>query len=511
MPKPASSGHTTSVWMKTAVVPDFPPLRENTTADVCVVGAGISGLTTAYLLARAGKRVVVLDDGPVGGGETGRTTAHITAALDDRYGNIESMHGEEGSRIAAESHRAAIDRIEQIVSAERIDCDFERVDGYLFLGGDDARDVLEKELEAASKAGLTGLEIVPRAPLGSFDTGPALRFPRQAQFHPLKYLAGLAAAIERDGGRIHTRTHVLEVKGGDPAVVTVEGGQTVTARTVVVATNTPVNDRVVIHTKQAAYRSYVIGARVPAGSVPPGLYWDTPDPYHYVRVQRDPEGGHDVLIVGGEDHKTGQEDDAADRFRRLEDWTRERFPSAERAHVRWSGQVMEPVDYMGFIGKNPMDDDNVFVITGDSGNGMTHGTVAGILLTALVQGETHRWSSLYDPSRISLKATPQFLKATLNVVKQYKDLATPGEVSSADDVRPGEGAVIRRGATKIAVYRDPKGVVHERSAICPHLYCVVDWNPAEQSWDCPCHGSRFDAMGKVLNGPAIVDLPPADG
>ena len=447
MPKPVPPGHTASVWMESASVPEFPPLRESTTADVCVVGAGISGLTTAYLLARAGKRVVVLDDGPVGGGETGRTTAHITAALDDRYGAIESMHGEEKSRVAAESHRAAIDRIEQIVSTERIDCDFERVDGYLFLGGDDARDVLEKELEAASKAGLTGLEIVPRAPLGSFDTGPALRFPRQAQFHPLKYLAGLAAAIERDGGRIHTHSHVLEVKGGDPAVVTVEGGQTVTARSVVVATNTPVNDRVVIHTKQAAYRSYVIGARVPAGSVPAGLYWDTPDPYHYVRVQRDADGGHDVLIVGGEDHKTGQEDDAVDRFRRLEDWTRERFPSAERAHVRWSGQVMEPVDYMGFIGKNPMDDDNVFVITGDSGNGMTHGTVAGILLTALVQGEAHRWASLYDPSRVSLKATSQFLKENLNVVKQYKDLATSGEVASADDVRPGEGAVIRRGKT----------------------------------------------------------------
>ncbi|HJU54863.1 MAG TPA: FAD-dependent oxidoreductase [Pyrinomonadaceae bacterium] len=513
----SDSGETTSVWMATAdEIETDGPLNADTSADVVVVGAGIAGMTTAYLLAREGRKVVVLDDGAVGGGMTGRTTAHLVNALDDRYYELERLHGERGSRLAAESHTAAIDTVEKIVKDEGIECEFERLDGYLFAPPNESKKELEDELEACHRAGLTAIEMVERAPIKDFDTGKCLRFPRQGQFHPLLYLAGLARAIRRDGGRIHTGTHASTIEGGKPARVETVAGNTVTAEAVVVATNTPVNDRVAIHTKQAPYITYVIGARVPRGAVERALYWDTPDPYHYIRVESikahdgDATEKYDLLIVGGEDHKTGQETDANRRYGALERWTRHRFPMVEDIEFRWSGQVMEPVDGLAFIGRNPMDEDNVFIATGDSGNGMTHGTIAGILLTDLIMGRANDWEELYEPTRKTLKALGEFAKENLNVAAQYTDLITPGEVDSEDEIKPGEGAVLRRGLKKVAVYRDDSGALHERSAICVHLGCVVDWNPNEKSWDCPCHGSRYDAYGKVFQGPANKDLEPTD-
>src|SRR5215216_256518 len=300
----SDSGKTASVWMATVEAIERAPLAEDLRADVCIIGAGIAGMSLAYQLCREGRFVAVLDDGPVGAGMTERTTAHLSNAFDDRYCEMEKLHGEDKSRLIATSHTAAIDQIEAIVAEERIDCDFERLDGYLFVPPGDSRDVLDDELDAARRSGLSDVEIVERAPIESFDTGAALRFPRQAQFHPLKYLAGLARAIETNGGRIFTHTHASRVEDGKPARVETDGGFTVTATAVVVATNTPINDVVTIHTKQAPYTTYVIAAPVPKGSIARALYWDTLDPYHYVRLQD--EAGHDLLIVGGEDHKTAQ-------------------------------------------------------------------------------------------------------------------------------------------------------------------------------------------------------------
>jgi nitrite reductase/ring-hydroxylating ferredoxin subunit len=243
--------------------------------------------------------------------------------------------------------------------------------------------------------------------------------------------------------------------------------------------------------------------------VPQILLWDTPDPYHYVRIQLLED--HDVLIVGGEDHKTGQADDMDERWRCLEEWTRERFPMVEGIEFRWSGQVMEPVDGMAFIGRNPLDAENVYVVTGDSGNGMTHGTLAGILLTDLICGRENEWETLYDPSRKTLSAGGEFLKENLNVAAQYTELVTGGEVESVEEVAPGTGAVLRRGLKKIAVYRDERGEVHELSAVCAHLGCIVHWNDEEKTWDCPCHGSRYAARdGHVVNGPAAAGLSSAE-
>ena len=492
-----------SIWAATAALPSFTPLEQNIHVDVCIVGAGISGLTTAYVLARAGKRVAVLDDGPVAGGMTQMTTAHITNQLDDRYFELEKLHGREGARLAADSHTAAIDRIETIVRQESIDCDFARVDGYLFLAEGDRRDTLEHELEAAHRAGLRAVELLERAPFRSFDTGPCLRFPAQAQFHPLKYLSALAEAIHREGSRIFTDTHADQIEGGVPALVHA-GKHVVTADAVVVATNVPVNDRVAIHTKQAPYMTYVVAARVPPGSVPTVLSWDTGDPYHYLRLY------DDLLIVGGEDHKTGQASDTPERYAQLEAWARARFPEMGQVELAWGGQVMETQDFLAFIGRNPMDHENVYVATGDSGMGITHGTIAGMLLSDLILGRTNPWEALYDPSRVTLRAAGDFARENSNVALQYTDWLTGGDVASAADVRPGSGAIVRRGLEKIAVYRDEQGQVHECLAKCPHLGCVVHWNPAEITWDCPCHGSRFDRYGKVISGPANRDLATAE-
>ena len=507
----SDSGQSVSVWMRTAEVSPQPELTEDVRADVCIVGAGIAGITTAYMLTREGKSVVVIDDGPVSGGETARTTAHLANALDDHYYELERLHGEQGARLAAASHTAAIDRIEMIVREENISCDFARLDGYLFVPDGESIEELDRELKAAHRAGLKDVERVESAPLESFDTGPALRFPRQGQFHILKYINGLAAAVKRNGGRIFTQTHAEKIEGGADAHVKTRGGAIISASAVVVATNTPVNDLVAIHTKQAAYRTYVIGARIPRNSVPTILLWDTLDPYHYVRLQKvegdGASGGYDVLIVGGEDHKTGQAEDFDERYNRLEAWTRERFPMVESIEYRWSGQVMEPIDSLAFIGRNPLDADNVFIATGDSGHGMTHGTIAGMLITDLIMGRENEWETLYNPSRKSLRSAVEFAKENLNVAAQYTDLVTGGEVSNVEEIAAGSGAVLRRGLTKVAVYRDEGGALHERSAVCTHLGCIVDWNAAEKSWDCPCHGSRFDKRdGHVLNGPAISAL-----
>ncbi len=495
-----------SVWSATAPMPECGPIQENAHVDVCIVGGGIAGLSTAYHLCKAGRSVAVLDDGTLASGMTRMTTGHLTNMLDDRYFELEKVHGAEAIRVAADSHTAAIERIGEIVRAEGIDCDLSRLDGYLFLAEGDKRATLERELDAAHRAGLKDVALVERAPF-SWDTGPCLRFPRQGQFHPLKYLQGLAEAIRRAGGRIFCHSHADSVEGGVPGLVHVRG-HVVTAEAIVVATNVPVNNRLAIHTKQAPYMTYVVGARVPRGSVPQVLSWDTGDPYHYIRTQ--PLAEDDLLIVGGEDHKTGQQHDSPQRYRKLEAWARSRFPMMKEVEFTWGGQVMEPADYLAFIGHNPMDHDNIYVATGDSGMGLTHGTIAGMLLTDLILDRPNPWAKLYSPSRVPVKAANEMMREDLNMAAQYADWVTPGDVRTFSDISPDSGAIVRQGLEKIAVYKDASGAVHACSATCPHLGCIVQWNPGEKTWDCPCHGSRFDSQGHVINGPANRDLAPLD-
>jgi glycine/D-amino acid oxidase-like deaminating enzyme/nitrite reductase/ring-hydroxylating ferredoxin subunit len=501
-----TSGESLSPWYVAGTDSIYPlrPLESHDwpqgAVDVVVIGAGITGLSTAYHLLQSGRSVLVIDKGDIASGETSRTTAHVSSALDDHYYELERMHGEAGARLAAESHAAAIASIESIAAKEHIACEFTRVDGFLFAAQRSQHDVLQRELAAAKRAGLE-VELVHGAPL-PFATGEALRFGQQAQFQPLAYVTGLARAILAKGGLIRTGVRVLSVDEGTPARVHVEGGASVVAGAVVVATNTPIVDTFAMHTKQAAYRSYAVGIPVARGSVQRALYWDTEDPYHYVRLA----GDDDLLIVGGEDHKVGQSKTPEQSWARLEQWTRQRFSTAQGARFRWSGQVWEPVDGLAFIGRNPGRADNIFISTGDSGNGITHGAIAGILLSDLIAGRDNPWATLYDPARKPLKAPSarEFVKENLNVALQYGEFMLPG--AQADSIEPGEGAVVRRGVRRVAVYVDEAGARHECSAVCTHLGGPVNWNRAEKSWDCPCHGARFDPYGRVLTGPATRDL-----
>src|SRR3954470_1266303 len=403
-------GKTESTWKQLVSQPRFQPPPEQAHADVCVVGAGIAGLTTAYLLAGEGKSVIVLDDGPVGAGQTERTSAHLASANDDRFYEVERMHGVEASRASYEGNAAGIDLIERIAREESINCDFSRLDGYLFPLPTDPPDELDKELAAATRAGFTTVRKLDRATLkGCTLTGPCLVFPNQGRFHPLKYLYGLAAALARGNAKILTGCRVTNVSGADPkkrqpCEADIDDGKVkLRADAIVVATNTPapINDWMGIYIKQASYRTYLVALKVPRDAVHDALIWDNADPYHYVRLERSDVHGRDtdLLLVGGEDHKTGQWTPGVDPFAKLEAWARQTFPAAGEVVRRWSGQVQEPDDYMAYIGRAPTRGENVFVITGDSGMGLTHGSLGGIIVSDLILGRNNRWAEYYDPSR----------------------------------------------------------------------------------------------------------------
>ncbi len=514
-----TTGSEPSVWQLDISLPEFGPLTQQLNTEVCIVGGGIAGLTTAYLLACEGASVAVLEAQLIGSGETGRSSAHLSNAFDDYYQVVEHLYGTAGSQAVASSHTQAIDWIEQIVQQEQMDCGFERLDGYLFITPGTSPKLLQKELSAAHQAGLKGVEWIDHMPIASLQTSPCLRFPNQGQIHPAKYIVQLAQAILRKGGKIFDSTRVHQVQGGRPCWVETTAGHRVYAKHVVVATNTPIHDTITIHDKQSSNRTYVIGARIPKGSVQKALYWDTEEPYHYIRLQSgldlcktDEWQEDDLLLVGGEDHRVGKGPAGLEPYARLEQWTRERFGLVKSIPFRWSGQIQEPVDGLAFIGHDPLNAENVYIVTGDSGNGMTHGTIAGLLIKDLIHKKENPWAKYYDPSRKPLKimALKEFAVHNLESAWEYGKYLTPGAVKSTDAIIPGTGAIIREGLHKIAAYRDQEGKLYQYSAVCRHLKCLVAWNPTEHTWDCPCHGSRYDRFGKVINGPATEDLIPLE-
>ncbi len=514
-------GESISSWMDTIEMASFTPLATDIDVDVCIVGGGMAGLTTAYNLLQAGRKVCVLEGYEIGSGQSARSTAQFTYALDERYHKLEKYHGEKGARLAAESHEAAIKKVAEIVKKENIDCDLEKVNGYLFCSDEKinysltsnrekCHEYLNKELDAILKAGLLDVYMTERIPLDSFDPGPALCFPDQLQLNPLKYLNGLAECIIKKGGKIFTNSHVTEIKGGEDAYVRLQNNHIVTCGSIVVATNSPINDLVAIHTKQASYRSYVIGLEIPKASVIKGLYWDTEEPYHYIRLEKKEGQNNELLLVGGEDHKTGQNNNPEHSYTRLENWTRKRFPDAGRVFYRWSGHVLNPVDGLAYIGRNPMDSDNVYVITGHSGNGMTYSMIGAMLITDQIMGKKNPWEQLYNPSRISLNSAASYIKENANTLAQYKDWFIEPQYDEIEHNIPGEGVVFRDGLQIIAAYKDLHGNLEFNSAVCPHLGGIIHWNSAEKTWDCPCHGSSFDCHGKVIKGPANMDLSPIE-
>jgi len=492
----------------------FPTLAENLETDVVIIGGGLAGVSTAYCLSKAGKKIVLVEDGNIGSGETGHTTAHLVTALDDRFTHFVKLFGKEDTRLILQSHQAAIDFVEKTVKEEKIDCQFSRLPGFLFRHPSDDKEVLTDEFDAATEAGLE-LKILDRIPGMMNNQEACLEFPDQAQFHPLLYLHGLCKAIEKQGGKIYTNTHAAIINAD--GIIT-EDGWIIKADDIVVATNSPVNDLVTIHLKQNAFRTYVIAGPVEKDSVPHALWWDTGDhdvnkdfpPYHYVRLFPFNDES-DLLISGGEDHPTGdlpkEDHNEATRFQRLESWTREHFPLKEITY-HWSGQVMEPVDSLAFIGKNPMDKENVYIITGDSGTGMTHCTIGGLLICDLIMGIDNPWERIYRPSRMTFSSSPVFFRSLMRGIKGLLT-ATPGDdrVKELEAVNPGEGKICQIDGHRCGVYNDPHGAMNIVSAKCTHLGAALHWNDAEKSWDCPWHGSRFAPDGQVINGPANRNLP----
>jgi glycine/D-amino acid oxidase-like deaminating enzyme/nitrite reductase/ring-hydroxylating ferredoxin subunit len=498
-----------SLWQRSEK-PLFQSLNHNLRVHTCVIGAGVAGLTVAYELLKAGQQVAVLDRERLGLGETGLTSAHLSNALDEGYLNLRRMHGIEGARLAADSHTQAINYIERVQREEGIACDFERVDGFLFLGGTQTVGDLQLELDAARAAGLSHVQFLQNAPSRLFATGPCLHYPDQAQFHPLKYLDGLANSVVKMGGMIFTHSEASEVFGGHYAYVKTRQGHKIEAEAIVVATNVPINNWVAVHTKIPAYRSYVIGMTVPQNRADGSLYWDTESPYHYVRLVKDPTTGEDLVLIGGEDHRVGQGIEPELHFGRLEQWARGRLELDTRVVTRWSGQIIEPIDGLAYIGRNPGDEQNVFIATGDSGHGLTHGTIAGLLLRDLILRRDNPWAKLYDPARLYFRSLTNYVKEAAQSTAPYTEWLSEGDVTSIDQIEAGEGGVIREGLRKSAVFKDERGRVHRCSAVCTHLGGIVRWNSAEKTWDCPCHGSRFDCYGEVLNGPANTPLVELD-
>jgi glycine/D-amino acid oxidase-like deaminating enzyme/nitrite reductase/ring-hydroxylating ferredoxin subunit len=491
------------IWRADANATRFPVLTGDLAADVAVIGAGITGLTTAALLLDQGRSVAVLDMERVGSGETGRTTAHLTEAVDARYRDIAHDFGREGARLVCESSQASIAQIERLAAKHGLSCGLRRLPGYLYTEdpGEVAR--LDDELDAARQAGAR-VAFVRDVPL-PFPTAGALRFDDQAEVHPLRYLAGLARALAGAGVRIMEQTRAVEVHDGEPCRITTEAG-TVTARDVVVAAHVPFVNRVLLHTKLAAYRSYAMAHRPPPGLALDGLFWDTTDPYHYTRIYT---GGREpLLIVGGEDHKVGQDHDTEGCFARLAAWAQSRF-GVDGVAARWSGQIIEPVDGLPYIGRNALSG-HVWVATGYSGNGITFGTLAAMIISDLIAGRPNAFAELYAATRVKpVTSALDFVKENVDFPSHFlSDRLTNRDADGGAlaDVQRGEGKILVVDGEKVAVYRDAGGTPHALSPVCPHMGCDVRWNAAERSWDCPCHGSRFAPDGALLNGPAASDL-----
>ena len=452
-----------SLWMATAVMPDAPMLEGDLECDVVVIGSGIAGLSTAYELTSTGEEVVVLDRGALGGGMTSRTSAHLTSNIDDLYQELIRVRGEKEARSYFRARKGAIDRIEEIQAKEKIDCDFARLNGYLFPAKSDDESTLQSEVDACRRVGLRDVKWLDEIPIPDAGSGRSLVFPNQARFHPRKYLAGLARAIAKAGGQLFANTPVVNVEEDrEGVVITTAGGTVVRARAVVLATNSPIVNKLTVHAKQAPYRTYVIAGRVRRGAVADALYWDTLDPYHYVRLQP-ASAKFDWVLIGGEDHKTGEVDDAERRLAKLEAWGRSLIPALGKIEYRWSGQVFDTVDYLPFTGPNP-GNRSIFIHTGDSGEGLTNGVIGSLVLRDLVRGKANRLAAMLRPSRVTAKSAGRMISENTSVALNLAGYVTPGEISSTDDLKRGEAGLVRKGTAKLAAYRDKRGKLHVRSA-----------------------------------------------
>jgi glycine/D-amino acid oxidase-like deaminating enzyme/nitrite reductase/ring-hydroxylating ferredoxin subunit len=496
---------TQPTWCSDDVRMTYPALNEDLTVDVGIVGGGITGCISAYLLKRAGLRVALLERNQCGDGETGHTTAHLSYVTDKRLHKLVDDFGIDVAQAVWEAGTTAIDLIEQIVEAEDIDCDFTRLPGYLHAAWDaeDDRDrrSLERDNQAATSIGLSPvlLDFVPVA--NRFG----IRFANQATFHPLKFLAAVLRHVDGEGSRVFEQTQVDEIS--DDATIHANGRR-VACRYVIVATHVPLQGKsgalpaALLQSRLAAFNSYAVAAKLPAETAEESLLWDTSDPYYYLRLEN--RGDFQTAIFGGEDHKTGQQADDAEPFAALTERLHDIFPQAEMTDL-WSGQVIETNDQLPLIGETA---ENQFVATGFAGNGLTFGAFAALLIRDAIVQQPNAWQDLFSPTRVHLKGgTWRYLKESIDFPRYLAlDRLTLGGNDTLDDVPIGSGRVLTLDGKHVAVHRDAQGELNCVSAVCSHLGCLVRWNRAEQTWDCPCHGSRFASSGKVIAGPAEQPL-----
>lgn len=495
-----------SLWLDTASAEDFPSLSGQVEVDVLVVGGGITGLTTAYLLKKAGKKVAVVDQQDIASGETAHTTAHLTFVTDSRLHELVHSLGEKEAQGLWDAGSAAMHQIEEIAEELQIDCELKRVPGYLFAALDkdteQEAELLQKDAELASHFGYD-VNFIESDPLYG---RPALRFPNQLKFHPLKYVYALAKAIPGEGSHVFAKTSGSEVDADQHELKTEKGH--IRYQVLVAATHVPIQGErgtvgaALFQTKLAGYSTYAIEAEIPAQ--PEALYWDTNDPYLYIRF--DKRGETNSIIIGGEDHKTGQEADTEGCYQRLVAKLKAKFPLAKLVH-RWSGQVIETPDGLPFIGAVG---EHQYLATGFSGNGITLGTFSAMLIRDEIMERSHPWGDLFAPNRKRLAGTWEYLKENKDFPAYFiKEHLAPAGSSEGQARCTGE--LVKVNGKKTAVYCDEHGKRTELSPVCPHMGCIVGWNPAEKTWDCPCHGSRFAATGELISGPAETGLAPAKG
>ncbi|MEU3948653.1 FAD-dependent oxidoreductase [Streptomyces sp. NPDC029526] len=497
-----------SYWIETAPGDRYPALTDDLEVDVAVIGGGIAGLCTAWELTRAGRSVAVLEAGRIAAGVTGHTTAKITAQHTLIYDKLRRTRGAEGARLYARSQSEAIDHTADVVAELGIDCDWERRSAYTFVRDRGRVEELQAEARAAREAGLPA-SFVTETGL-PFPVAGAVEVTGGAQFHPRSYLLALARDLVARGGRILEDTTVTGLDEGDPCRVSTADGPTVTARDVVVATHYPIFDRALLFARLSPRRELVVAGTLPTEQDPDGMYITPDENTRSVRTAPyGPDGGRRLLVITGE-HFTPGTGDTREGFERLTDWTREHFPDAEITH-RWATQDNTPTDTVPLVGPLHHGTRHAYVATGFNGWGMSGGMMAGLLLTAQITGEECAWSGLYDPRRLApaVREAPSFLRTQAEVARHFVgDRLRPSP--PVESLPPGEGAVVRVDGHRLAVYRDEEGSLHAVSARCTHLGCLVDFNPAERAWECPCHGSRFGTDGKVIQGPATKPLEQRD-